>query len=295
MHIIRAVRLRQKTKQFISLHSERIDIRDLVKATGEYQLNTIEGIQLGSLLSERAKLVSVTLDEKASVKVGKTVTLEADVNTNYDFEIGSVVWKSSNESIATVDENGVVTGIAKGIATITASIEGAYNSGSEVDTFYNDSASCEVTVSKISSGGGYYGGSTGSSSSSSAVTVNQNTIVLTIGSGKYLVDGTSNTMDVVPYIDTNNRTMVPARFIAQAMGFTVDYDDATRKVTISNGTDTVILTIDSNQYILNGKAYTMDTKATIIQSRTMVPIRFVTEALGGTVDYNDNQVAISIK
>lgn len=76
---------------------------------------------------------SVTLDqEKATIKVGKTVTLVATVNPSYATD-KSVTWKSSNDTIATVVD-GVVTGVAEGKVTIT------------VTTSNGKTATCEITV-----------------------------------------------------------------------------------------------------------------------------------------------------
>jgi len=75
----------------------------------------------------------ITLNESAEVAVGKTVTLNATLKPAGS--VGTVTWTSSDESIATVDENGVVTGVALGTATITANVNGF-------------SATCEVKVFK---------------------------------------------------------------------------------------------------------------------------------------------------
>ena len=41
---------------------------------------------------------------------------------------------------------------------------------------------------------------------------------MTIGSTSYTVNGTPQTMDAEPYINSDNRTMVPLRFLAEALG-----------------------------------------------------------------------------
>ncbi len=64
------------------------------------------------------------------------------------------------------------------------------------------------------------------------------TIVMTIGQKEFTVNGKTETMDVAPFIDQNNRTMVPVRFIAQALGFSVtpiyDANGATQSVLFGN-------------------------------------------------------------
>lgn len=59
------------------------------------------------------------------------------------------------------------------------------------------------------------------------------TIILVIGSTTYSVNSVNQTMDVAPYIDSDNRTMVPVRFVAEALGCTVAWNQATKTVTIT--------------------------------------------------------------
>ena len=93
-------------------------------------------------------VTGVALDKTtASIYVGNTTTLVATV-TPTNATIDGITWSSNNESVATVDESGVVTGVAAGTATITATTE---NGGF--------AATCTVTVSRRPSGGGG-GGST---------------------------------------------------------------------------------------------------------------------------------------
>lgn len=156
---------------------------------------------------------------------------------------------------------------------------------------FSDIASVDVKTKS-----GYSSSSTGSSGSS----VNSNSkvdkiVTLLIGSKQYWINGEQKSMDVLPYIDPNNRTMIPVRFAAEALGCKVVYDADKRTVTITKGEDVCVLTIGSNQYEWNGNIYTMDTQATIMENRTMIPVRFVTEALGGSVTYADQEITIAME
>lgn len=90
---------------------------------------------------------------------------------------------------------------------------------------------------------------------------------------------------VTPYIK-DQRTFVPIRFIAEKLGMEVTWNDSTKTVTFTKGSDVLTLTIGEKQYQKNGVPYSIDTAAELQWSRTMVPIRFVAEALGHAVEWN---------
>ena len=114
-------------------------------------------------------------------------------------------------------------------------------------------------------------------------------IFLQIGNFAAVTDGKLTRIDlanksVIPYIK-NDRTMVPLRFLAEAMGATVGYNDQTRGITVTLGESVLELTVDEKAYLLNGEAYEMDCAAEIVEDRTFVPVRFVSEALGKAVKW----------
>ena len=89
-------------------------------------------------VTEDIKVASVTLNKKeVTIKAGNTQALTAIVSPS-NATIKSVTWKSSNPKVATVNENGVVTGVSAGTATITATAA----DGSGVN------ATCKVTVTE---------------------------------------------------------------------------------------------------------------------------------------------------
>ena len=97
--------------------------------------------------------------------------------------------------------------------------------------------------------------------------------------------------DAQPYLDSAHRTMVPIRFVTEAMGADVKWDNDTSTAVISKNGITVNITKGSKTLTVNsasGTSYvTMDTVAVVKDGRTFVPIRFVVEALGGFVDYSN--------
>ena len=97
--------------------------------------------------------------------------------------------------------------------------------------------------------------------------------------------------DGKPFIDENSRVLVPIRFVSQQLGAQVNWDSKTKKVTIVDGDKNATLTINSKQVKVNGENKTLDTAAVVKNERTYVPLRFVGEAFGAGVRW-DNKVRI---
>ena len=100
------------------------------------------------------------------------------------------------------------------------------------------------------------------------------------------IDGKPVSTDVSPFIDANGRTMVPVRFISEALAATVDWNPDTRTVTVTKGPTVIKLVIDSRTITVGGTAATMDTSAIIRDGRTFVPVRYIAEALGLKVGWS---------
>ncbi|MGI6642909.1 MAG: exo-beta-N-acetylmuramidase NamZ domain-containing protein [Bacillota bacterium] len=92
--------------------------------------------------------------------------------------------------------------------------------------------------------------------------------------------------DSAPYIDSNNRTMVPLRAISEGLGAEVGWDPVGYVVTVVKDDLEVILTIGDPVAFVNGEARTMDTVPVIRNDRTMVPMRFVAEFLNAQVGWD---------
>jgi len=99
--------------------------------------------------------------------------------------------------------------------------------------------------------------------------------------------------DVEP-VNVNNRVFVPFRAIFEKMGADVQWDESTRTVTATRGNTTVQLVIGSTTARVNGQARTLDAAPFIQNGRTLVPLRFVSEAFGAEVEYDPATTAISI-
>ena len=105
---------------------------------------------------------------------------------------------------------------------------------------------------------------------------------------KVIVDGKQLLFPDAPaYIDTNNRTQVPVRFVMEELGCSVGWNSATKYATITRGEKTVQFIIGQSIYKVNGVTMSaMDTQAVLRNSRTYVPIRYATEAFGASVRWD---------
>ena len=91
--------------------------------------------------------------------------------------------------------------------------------------------------------------------------------------------------DQTPIIE-NGRTLVPLRAIFEALGAEVGWDGATQTVTASKADIQISLQIGSNKMHVNDDIKTLDVPAQLINSRTLVPVRAISEAFGCKVDWD---------
>ncbi len=118
---------------------------------------------------------------------------------------------------------------------------------------------------------------------------------------KVLINGQTVMFDVSPQL-INDRTMVPMRKIFEDCGAKVDWDEKTQTVTavrtVSDPweikTTEVKLTIGQNKIIINGQEKEIDVAPVVIDDRTLVPVRFISEALGGIVEWIDDTQIVKI-
>ncbi len=122
-------------------------------------------------------------------------------------------------------------------------------------------------------------------------------IVCTADSGdvKVTLDGNEILFpDAQPYIDARERTLVPIRFVSEAMGAEVSWDNDTRTVGIVKERDEVSYTIGEFKAYLNGQIMSFDSYGIIKEDRTFVPLRFISELLACTVDWAEETKTVII-
>lgn len=106
-----------------------------------------------------------------------------------------------------------------------------------------------------------------------------------------VLDGQKLVFDQPP-INKDGRILVPMRAIFEAYGATVSWDQKTRTVTATTEYKTIKLTVDKNAAYINGALFTLDVPPIIVNGSTLVPVRFVSEALDATVTWNKPVVTI---
>lgn len=114
------------------------------------------------------------------------------------------------------------------------------------------------------------------------------------GSILVLVNARPVTFDVAPYIDANNRVMVPLRAIVEALGARVDYEARTKTITITRAGKKSVFAVGSTTAVFDGTAVTLDTFPVIKDGRAMVPARFTAESVGAEVRWDGGTRTVTI-
>ena len=190
---------------------------------------------------------SIKLDKDSASK-GSTVTITVTPDEGYETEKVTVIDKNGKE--IEVKDNG------NGTYTFTMPATGV-DVKADFKEATGDSAEEEPTV-----------------------------ITMQIGNNDVSVNEKKFTNDVAPVI-RNDRTLVPIRVVTETLGGTVDWDDATKTVTLNIDGKEIKMTIG---VILEKYGVA----PTIINDRTYVPIRFVADELGAEVQWNEETKEVTI-
>lgn len=285
----------------------------------------------------------IALDKTSTrIRRGYTDTLKAIVEANgKTYEVADPIkWASDKEAVATV-ENGVVTGVDYGSATITATLGGvteapttpgetetpdttdAPTTQAEGDTATGDgtdtdgdntpsntlTASCTVTVFKKSSSGSSSGGGGGSSVAKYGVTISDSKNGAVTASAakaetgdKVILTPKADEGYALDKITAKDKDGKEVKLKAEKDGtysFTMPKGGVTVDTTFKQAegaantdkpaaaTKTILLQIGSTAVIVDDQAIINDVAPVIRNDRTLVPIRVITEALGGQVAWNE--------
>lgn len=100
--------------------------------------------------------------------------------------------------------------------------------------------------------------------------------------------------NVMPVIE-NGRTLVPIRAVSETLKAEVEWYDDTQEITVTKGDIFVKMAIGNSKAYVNGSEQQLDTPPTIRNGRTLVPLRFIAEALRLKVDWNEDRHTITIE
>jgi outer membrane protein assembly factor BamB len=259
--------------------------------------------------------------DKSFYNSGESVTLTATPSTGYHF----VSWKGDiaqgqdigNPLTIAIDSNKTLTATFEINTFITISSSGTGGSISPSGTItvnYGDSKIFTITPDsgyKISDlkVDGVSKGSVSSYTFSNIISdhkieasfekeITQTVIILQIGNTTFTVNGSTRTLDSPPIIK-NSRTLLPIRAVVEALGGTVGWNATERKVTVTLGYKTIELWIGKSIAKVDSVDTPIDSTNSrvvpeIINSRTMLPLRFVTENLGCDVQWDGTTKTITI-
>ncbi len=121
----------------------------------------------------------------------------------------------------------------------------------------------------------------------------QERMILYIGKKEAVVFGKTVVNDVVP-VKMNDRTMLPARFVAENLGATVEWTEETETVRIVADNKEIIIRVGEHYAEVNGEPVKLDSPAFTQNDRTYTPLRFIAECLGATVEWTEEIGKITI-
>ncbi len=124
--------------------------------------------------------------------------------------------------------------------------------------------------------------------------------VLKIGSNEIVTKNGKVTVDVAPYIDAaSSSTLIPLRGLLEEMGATVSWDGETESITVDSGSGKIKMQIQNNLVyadhpVYGTVRYTLSVVPKIKDSRTFIPLRFISEQLGYNVSWDGETEEITI-
>lgn len=104
---------------------------------------------------------------------------------------------------------------------------------------------------------------------------------------KISIDGKAMAPKDMPAVIIDGRTMLPMRQIAQELGCEVTWNEAAKQIYVMRGSDIIVFIVDSKAGYENGKEFTMDVPATIVNDRTMLPVLALADALHLNIKWDD--------
>lgn len=113
---------------------------------------------------------------------------------------------------------------------------------------------------------------------------------------KIVIDGEALTLDSASsaFVE-KNRTLVPVRGVFEQLGLEVDWNASAKRATIKGEDLTIEMKLGASQVVVNGQTTTVDVPVTVKQNRLFIPLRFVIEEAGLTVDWKQAERTVYLK
>ncbi len=108
------------------------------------------------------------------------------------------------------------------------------------------------------------------------------------------IDGLGVKFDVLPVIK-EGRVLVPFRALSEGLNTKVKWDENTQSITAIQGNNTIILEIGKKTALINDSPLPLDVPPTILDGRTLIPLRFFSEALNCQVNWNAQDYIVDVK
>lgn len=246
-----------------------------------YDSSKLAAVSNPRLLSPWSGMLSSTNVPEAGRAAAAAATASAGIN-NSGGAVSSMTF-------------GIASGASGSAVIALRNVVVCDSSGTAVEISAPASVTIDLTTGAVTDGGVLPAAETPDSSGNTAESADtakrlSDVIVLKIGSGSALRSGEVSAIDptnggVVPYINSDSRTMVPLRFVAEALGADVTWIPDGKKIEMVRGGKTITMAIGSPDYTVDGKGFTMDTAPVILGSRTYVPVRAAAEAFGADVEW----------
>lgn len=118
--------------------------------------------------------------------------------------------------------------------------------------------------------------------------------LMAIGQKSISVNGTKKSIEVAPLM-RDSSTYVPIRYVLDAFGGQAFWDPATKHILVLRGSKVLDLTLGQKEFVLNGKRQSAEVAPLLIDGRTLVPLRLVSEQLGLKVNWEQNTKTVTIE
>ena len=261
-------------------------------------------ITVGQICSRLAYAMMPIKPEHSSALASRLkagVALGDDAELTYA-QLAKIIYEAINEAY-TVFGGNYYTDVT--VSGDTATVSGKYYSPENLYEIPVENVTLKVADKDLKSGSGYLlfvkddtiiSGISDAEERAQIVQKNltQATVItLAIGNTNATVNGNTVANDTAPMI-VNSRTMLPIRFVAEALGAKVGWDESAQAVTVTADNVNISLTVGQSSASVNGTSIALDAPSFIENGRTFLPLRFVAENLGANVSWDGTTQTVTI-